>query len=396
MSTNKIQAPTSIWGQGRSKRNKIIALAGAVLIATILYTIIISRAATNFVSVDPSGSTVSGNAQVVTESDGSKSILFKAPVTPPPTTPPPTTPPPTNPPVSGWPSADNVGLKVATTRTMSGAAIDDPAWFKENNFPGSGTKTDPWVVDRVLFKDVVNMGRNKGAGLEGKWVKFTNCRFYGNPGNPTPGGSSGLTASFYAPFFIIEDSTIGPNLPLLSTGGTSAGTNFGTMSWVPFQMRRTNVYGANILVGFETERSDTTGVLVEDNYLHDIFSANVDHTDIINGNGHASHVIIRHNYLDGIRSGNSYVTNGIGIYNDNINVCDQCATIENWTVEKNYIDRAARLILAPDSSALFLNPFVVRDNTFGRYNATQGGIFAGRTPSLQSGNVDTGGKAMTL
>mgnify|MGYP001053436707 CR=1 FL=1 len=374
--------------QTPTRRNKIIAIVAVIAIAIAGYAIVVTRASGFFASVSPANATLSGNAKFVTESDGTQVLQFTAPVV---------TPPPTTPPISGWPSASTVGLKVATTRTLDGAAIDDAAWFKENGFPGSGTQSDPWVVDRILFKDVVNMGRNKGAGLEGKWVKFTNCRFYGNPGNPTPSGSSALTASFYAPFFIIEDSTIGPNLPLLSTGGTSAGTNFGTMSWVPFQMRRTNVFGANILVGFETERSDTTGVLVEDNYLHDIFSAGGDHTDIINGNGHASHVVIRHNYLDGIRSGNSYVANGIGIYNDNINVCDKCATIENWTVEKNYFDRANRMILAPDSTSLFLNPFIIRDNTFtNRYSTAEGGIYAGRTPSLQSGNVDASGKALQL
>jgi len=377
-----------------NKRNQLIAISIALIVAVIGYVIVASRASGPFVAVNPASLTLSGNATLITDTSGDKAIQFNAPVVAPP--PPPTTPPPTNPPVSGWPNASNVGLRVATTRTMSGAGIDDIAWFKENNFPGSGTQSDPFVVDRVLFKDVVNMGRNDTGGLQGKWVKFTNCRFYGNPGNPTPGGSAGLFASDESPFFIIEDSTIGPNLPLLSTGGTSAGTNFGVFSYVPFQMRRSNVYGANILVGFETERNETTGVLVEDNYLHDIFSASEDHTDIINGNARASHVIVRHNYLDGIRTGNTYVVNGIGAYNDVIKDgknCERCAVIENWTIEKNYFDRAARMILVPDTTSELLNPLIVRDNTF--TNRTNG-IYAGRAPSLQSGNVDASGKALSL
>jgi hypothetical protein len=388
MST-EVSSHTASWSKGGSRRNKIIALSAAVLIATILYTLIVSRAASNFVSINPSAVTVSGNAQLVTEADGAKSLLFSAPVTPPPTTPPPTTPP-----VSGWPSASNVGLKVATARTMAGASIDDTTWFKQNNFPGTGTQSDPFVVDRVLFTDVVHMGRSSNGDLKGKWVKFSNCRFYGNPGNPTPGQSAGLFASDYAAFFIMEDSTVGPNLPILASGSTSSGTNFGIFSYVPFIAKRNNIYGANILVGFETERSETTGVLVEDNYIHDVFSASGDHTDVINGNSHASHVVIRHNYLDGVRTGNSYVANVLGVYDDQCEGCPASAgIIENWTIDKNYIDRGATLFLSNTSKSRFLDPFIVTNNTWGRYSTN---LFAGRTPSVQSGNVDQNGKPLTF
>lgn len=85
-----------------SKRNKIIAIAAALTVVIVGYALIMSQAAGPFVSIDSSSATLSGNASVVTASDGTKAISFNAPVvTPPPTTPPPTTPPPVSG-LKGW------------------------------------------------------------------------------------------------------------------------------------------------------------------------------------------------------------------------------------------------------------------------------------------------------
>src|SRR5688500_5441583 len=90
-----------------TKRNKRIAIAVALLVGITGLTIVITRAGGFFVGVTPSQGTISGNAVIVTEPDGSKTLQFRAPSSPPPPTPPPTTPPP---PTTGWPNASNVGL----------------------------------------------------------------------------------------------------------------------------------------------------------------------------------------------------------------------------------------------------------------------------------------------
>jgi hypothetical protein len=293
-------------------------------------------------------------------------------------------------PITGWPSTENTGPRIPTTRTLAGAVIDDQSWFVQNKFAGNGTQADPYVIDRVLFTDMVVLGNWEQSNLTGRWVKFINCRFYGNPGNPTPGGSAFLWARDNAPFFIVEDSTLAPNQMPLPTGGTTTGTDKGIFSYVPFQVRRSNIYGTNIPIGFEIERDETTGVVIEDNYLHDIWSSAGDHTDIINGNSHASHVVVRHNYLDGIRVGNSYVTNAIGIYDDPVS--SGSGVIEDWVIDRNYFDRAATMILSTTNRSRFLDPFILTNNSFSnRYSLAR--VIA-RSPSRQSGNVDHNGNAL--
>lgn len=369
-----------------SKRNKIIALAVALIVATGGYALVVSRASGFFASVSPETAALSGNAKLVTESDGLKSLQFNGPVTPPPTTPP------TNPPASGeWPNAKNVGLQVSTTKTISGGSIDDVSWFKNNGFPGSGTAADPFLVDRVRFSSIVTLGNWDSSNLTNKWVKFTNCFFGGNGAYPTPGGSAGIFARDNAPFFIVEDSTV-------LVGGLGMGANFGIFSYVPFQLRDSDVAGANILVGFETERSERTGVVIENNFLHDVWSSEGDHTDIINGNFHASHVTVRNNYMDGIRHNmnskgemsTTVVTNGFGIYDD---PSSSAGIFENWTIDHNYIDRCATLLLATTNKSRFLDPFVLTNNVFARYTLLS---TSARAPSVQKGNVDQNGKALSF
>ncbi|HEX8763473.1 MAG TPA: hypothetical protein VF733_07015 [Candidatus Saccharimonadales bacterium] len=414
MTLKKDQTANSFWTGEHSGRNKVVALAAVVTVAIILYALILTRAASSYVSISPSTATLSGNAQVVTESDGTKSLVFQAPATPPPTTPPPTTPPAT------WPTRTSVGAKLGFLRTMSGPGIDDTSFFKNNGFPGSGTASDPYLVDRVSFTSQVTLGNWDSSNLTGKWVKFTNCSFAGEPNFPTPGGSAGIFARDNAPFFIVEDSNIkvgsryvektdengkvviDPNTGkpvVLSYNGSS---NFGIFSYVPFQLRRSVVLGANILVGFETERSERTGVVIEGNYMSDVYSSKDDHTDIINGNFHASHVTVRNNFLDGSRTNFNaagpspapsvtVVTNGFGVYDDPTG--SSAGIFENWTVDHNYITNCATLFLSTTSKSRFLDPFVLTNNIFGDYTYLS---FSGRTPSTQSGNQTAAGKALSF
>lgn len=299
------------------------------------------------------------------------------------------------PPPSDWPNESNVGLLVSTTRTMAGASIDDAAWFSANGFnTGSGTYNDPYIIDRVLFTDIVLLGQWDANPFQSGWVKFTNCRFYGNPGNPTPDGSSCIRTRTFTPHFIVEDSTLGPQGGVIPSGGTNpseGGVQTCIQSYTAFEVQRCNIFGGNVLIGISTEQSDST-TTIEDNYLHDIWTAAGDHPDIINGNAHASHVIAKHNYMDGHRTGDSYVTNGFGIYDDPAG--DPGGIIIDWTIDENYIDRAATMILVPASSSRFLDPYVLTDNVFTQNYTVARHI--GRSPSAQSGNVDQNNQALSF
>lgn len=300
------------------------------------------------------------------------------------------------PPSGDWPNETNVGLLVSTTRTMAGASIDDATWFANNGFnTGSGTYNDPYVINRVLFTDIVLLGQWSSNPFQSNWVKFTNCRFYGNPGNPTPDNSSCILTRTFTPHFIVEDSTLGPQGGTIPSGGTDpleGGVQICVQSYTAFEVRRCNIFGGNVLVGMSTEQSEGT-TTIEDNYLHDIWTAGpADHPDIINGNAHASHVVVRHNYMDGHRTGDSYVTNGFGIYDQPDG--DPGGIITDWTIDNNYIDRAATMILVPSSTSRFLNPYVLTGNVFTQ-NYTVG-RHIGRSPSVQSGNVDQNGNPLSF
>ena len=292
-----------------------------------------------------------------------------------------------------WPNATNVGQLVPTVKTINGGRATDSTWFTGKSFPGSGTQSSPWIIDRVLFTSQVILGSgSNSSALKGKYVKITNSRFYGSPGNPTPGGSAFIWIPDDGPFVTIEDCTLAPNAQIAASGGPASGggCDKGFFSYVPFTMRRCNIWGANVQVGFEIEMSEGPS-LIERCYLHDTWSATDDHTDIINGNFHASHVTVKDCYMDGIRTGNSAVTNGFGIYDDPTN--SNAGKITDWHILHNYIDRCATTLLCTDSSTRFTDPFEVRDNVWGRFTLQR---WSGRKPSAQSGNVDLTGKALTF
>ncbi len=363
-----------IYHSGRPQAFVAIFLVAAAGVAAVSW----SRAATPVVTFEAENGIVSGNASKVPDATASNagSVKFNAAS-------------PSPPPLSGWPNASNVGLLTATTKTLAGGRVDDTAWFAQNGFPGAGTQADPYIIDKVTFTSQLTFGcACDSPALTGKYVKITNSRMYGSGGNPTPGGSAFLWIADDGPFVTITDSTLAPNQTPLTSGGTTLGTDKGIFSYVPFTALRNNIYGANVLVGFEIERSEGP-TLIQDNFLHDIWSCCDDHTDIINGNFHASHITVRHNYLDGIRVNNSYVTNGIGIYDD---PSTSAGIIEDWTIDNNYFDRSATMILSNTSTSRFLNPFILTNNTFtNRYTVNR---VITRAPSQQSGNVDQNGNPL--
>lgn len=116
-----------------------------------------------------------------------------------------------------------------------------------------------------------------------------------------------------------------------------------------------------------------------------IWSSAGDHTDIVNGNLHASHVTVDGNLLNGKRTGGTVVTNAFGIYDDPTG--SPAGIIEDWTVSRNSIVNYATGVLCSTSAARFLNPLVVTDNAFGPATLQ---VYACRTPSTQSGNTVAG------
>lgn len=232
-----------------------------------------------------------------------------------------------------------------------------------------------------------------GTGLTSKHFAFTNCRAEGDPGNPTPGGSLfiGTTSSNAPASLTVTDSELGPNAAIDPTGGpaTGGGCDKGVQAFCPLTVLRCNIWGANILVYFQTEPTDGPTV-ISSNWLHDVWSASLDHTDLINGNQHASHVTCSGNFMDGIRTGGAWVVNGFGIYDD-----PQASpiVITDWTLDGNYVDRTQTTILSTSDVGRFADPFVVTDNIFDRFSVSR---FSCRTPSTQSGNRDGAGTPLTV
>lgn len=294
-----------------------------------------------------------------------------------------------------WPNTATTGPRNSTTRTISGAVIGDTSWFSAHGFTGDGTAANPYLVSRVLFTDVVRLGDWDSTDIGGKYVTFTDCRFYGSPTNPTQGGNFAVGVRPKGPFVTLDHCHIGPNaIPLASGGPPSSvgGFDKAFQSYVPFTLRRCNVWGAAIIVYFEIER-EAGASLVDECYLHDVWSSPGDHTDVVNGNRRASHVTVRGCNIDGIRTGNSFVVNGVGIYNDD----DQgkpTRVIEDWHLLGNQLRNCQTGILATTDPVKFLAPFEVRDNVFtGPFSVQRNSM---RTPTEQSGNVDGSGNPVTF
>lgn len=278
----------------------------------------------------------------------------------------------------------NVGLHVATTNTHAGALYDSGSAFAAHAISGAGTSGSPYLIDRRRYTDDVRVRDTTGI-----YAKFTNCKFEGNPGNPTPGGSTFFWNEDTGAFITIEDSTFttagGPSL-----SSTAGGCDLGFRSYVPFTLRRCDLSMANVCVSFEIEQGEAAS-LVEECYVHHTWSASGDHTDLVNGNFHSSHITARRCKLYGIRTGDTYVTNGFGIYDD---PATSAGIIEDWTIESCYVDRCATMILSNTSTSRFLDPFVVTDNILTTdFTVTRSSC---RTPSSQSGNRDESGTPITL
>ncbi len=170
------------------KRNLIISAAAVLVVLAVGYALISSRAAGFFSIIDPSGTTLSGNATLVSDASiaGGKALQFNAPATtPPPTTPPPTTPPPSGT-LLGWQiTADNIGLKpyglscaslplytgsltLAAGTTISQKRIEGSIDARAGNITIEKSciqpKSSDYIVSAAVFDGTINGGNGPASG----------------------------------------------------------------------------------------------------------------------------------------------------------------------------------------------------------------------------------------
>lgn len=156
---------TSVAKQN-SKRNKLIALAAALVVAIIGYTLVISRASGFFVSVKPEDVTRSGNASLVTIGD-QKAIQFNTPVAPP------TNPPPTPP--SARPNESNTGyIGAKPTRVWTG-----PQWDGSSNLVIEGYVLNDFFTFAGSNVTIKNSYLSRGVQFNGKNVVLENNEIIG-------------------------------------------------------------------------------------------------------------------------------------------------------------------------------------------------------------------------
>lgn len=174
-----------------SKRNMLVALGAALVVTTAGYLFVLTKAAGFFASVDPSTASLSGNASLVNEADGSKSLQFNAPAAP--------LPPPsgtTSCPLPKYPTPSCTGVP-------SGTAF-------ENTINGDYEATVPGqVIDKWHITGELHVMANN--------VVIKNSKINGGVFNRF--GDSTTPAYSYA----ISDSTLGPDTGCLRKAGLQSG-----------------------------------------------------------------------------------------------------------------------------------------------------------------------------
>lgn len=252
-----------------SKRNKIIALIVVLLVAISGYAFVMSRASGFFIVVSPTTATLTSNAKIITESDGSKVIQFTAPVAPPPTTPPVT------PPSTG----ERVCPAFPAMPDDSCAGI--PAGISLSTVNGNlSTTSDGQIIEGKLITGEVIISHDN--------VTIKNSRIKGPILYQTSGkNNKGL---------VIKDSDIGPDAcPANSNGGTRL------IRGDDYTLLRSRVHnnGAD-MISLYGSASGTGTILIQDNILDKTCFYNDDHLDAIQlyDPGSVAKVNIIHNRID--------------------------------------------------------------------------------------------------
>lgn len=335
-------------------RNKIIAVAAVILIMTMGYVFIQTRASGFFASVDPSGATLTGNAQLLTESDGSKSIRFNAPATTPPPTPPPT--PPSSGPrsCSGKPDASCTGVTPGTVLSVVNGDITYGSSYNGQTISGKD------------FRGIVT--------VTGSNITIRDSIFRGRPNmNANNGILNTINSTGTITVMDVEvDNTANPSV------------------WMDgMWLKNTNVYRAHVHHGVVDGIKTAGNVLIEESYIHDMqwFSS-----DVNQGGGPT------HN--DGVQSyaGPANTT----LRRNNINMAstkDANAAWQNSSpnsrAEGNWLNGGACTLNFSHAGQPILEPMYVINNRFGRDRFYEGCVILISTKTVltqYTGNVwdDTG------
>jgi hypothetical protein len=271
---------------------------------------------------------------------------------------------PRQPGLAGWPNTDNTGVKATGLRQLKGDQLVDVQWLRDHGAPGGGSATDPFIMEKYEVAGMVHVNVPDNVH-----VTVQQSRIYGGSFHAVWIESGTVT---------VQDSTIAPK-----TGGISGN---GIFAYDRGTYLRNNIWGFNIPIIIQGQGP----YLIQDNFLHDIWFKAGDHTDVINVNPNGSNGVIKHNYIDGIRSDGDFTHNGIGIYND-AKPGSGTAISKNWTIDNNYITRSNHLIFAAVTP-----PFIIKNNVLTTkfryapfYNALAGATDAG-------GNVDENGKPVKI
>jgi hypothetical protein len=243
------------------RRNTLLALGVALVVATLGYVLVLTKASGFFASVDASTAALGGNASLVTETDGSKSLRFNAPPVIPPSGD-------GNCALPKYPDASCTGVPTGTALTVVSG--------------GMTINTDGTIVDG---KDIHGC-----VVVNAKDVTIRNSKI------TCPSNQSNIAVltedhGYVGSRLLVEDSEV-------SCGNTN-GTAF---SEANLTARRLNVHGCEN--GFDVNQY----MIIEDNYIHDLYDDAVAHTDgiqfatghFINGNqlvSGASNVTITHNSI---------------------------------------------------------------------------------------------------
>lgn len=324
-------------------RNKLIALAAVVLILIIGYIFVQSRASGFFASVTPATASLTGNAKLVTEADGSKTVQFNAP---PITTPPPTTPPPsggatTTCPLPKYPDETCTGVPAGTALTIHNGFME--------------IKTPNTIIEG---KDIRGCVHVRAPGVIIRKSKIT-CSDGWVIANLNDYSGTGL---------LVEDTEISCN--------NAKGTGIGDYN---FTARRVNVHSCEN--GFDMD----TDITLEDSYIHDLISydpATDPHIDGIQS-PIGSRLTIRHNTI--------YATNSAGsIGNASININNSSGgpTTTDTIISENLLAGGGYTLYCPKPNTV---NFQITNNRFSTKFHPKVGLYGPATDctsnETKSGNV---------
>lgn len=273
-----------------SKRNMLVALAAALVVATTGYVLVLTKAAGFFASVDPSAAALTGNATLVTQTDSTKAIQFNAPVV---ISPPP--PGSTSCALPNYPEASCTGVPAGVTLTTVNGDM---------NITTAGAVIEGKDIRGCVSVNAKNVIIRKSK-ITCSGTAIHNCT-NDNESHPACNGAG----------LLVEDADISCNSQIGGTGITTR----------TYTARRVNVHHCDNVVWVEENN------LVEDSYIHDpiCYNKRLDpHTDGIQIPAGGSNITIRHNTIYGNYEmcdededgdleqsfGNSAITTGSGLSN---------------------------------------------------------------------------------